>query len=287
MGIDIHVFNFVKRLSKQRSLGNVLTIGRQSLSLPNDYMTAQFSEFVINTDSYCELLLQAMGATDVASVDYSDYEGPTFVGDLSSKLDLGREFDTIIDSGSLEHVFDVASAFRNCIGFCKVGGRVIHILPVNNLSGHGFWQFNSDLIHSIYSEKNGFKDTVVYYASGINFSNWYKVPKPSPGSRVNVASVEPIILLSVSEKFRHVENLQVFQPFYARAWSETNASLEGSPPPHPIIGMFRTVLKRRGRIINLLRNAWFVVGLLTGNSRFSIQQFEKVPTGHDLDKKSI
>jgi hypothetical protein len=281
MGIDIHAFNFLALQTRSRPLGDVLTIGRQSLSLPSDYVVSRLGASVPSADGYCEPLLAAMGASSVASIDFSEYENPTHVGDLGSPLSLGRRFDTIVDSGSLEHVFDVVSAFRNCIGFCCVGGRIVHILPVNNLSGHGFWQFNSDLMFSLYSEQNGFRGTEVYYASGIDFSSWYRVPNASPGERIEAASVEPIVLLSVTEKFKDVEFLQVVQPFYAIAWSEGDASkVVSGPRTHRLLALFRTVLKRRGRFINLLRNMWFVCNLLSGRSRFSIRRFERVSTGH-------
>lgn len=285
MGIDIHAFNFLALQSRKRPLGDVLTIGRQSLSLPPDYVADRLGASVSSADGYCEPLLAAMGASSAASIDFSDYEGPTHVGDLSVPLSLDRKFDTIVDSGSLEHVFDVASAFRNCIGFCSVGGRIVHILPVNNLSGHGLWQFNADLMFSVYSEQNGFRGTEVYYASGIDFSSWYRVPKARPGTRIEAASVEPIVLLSVTEKFKDVERLQVVQPFYAIAWSEGDASkVVSSPRGHLLLGLVRTVLKRRGRFINLLRNLWFVWGLASGRSRFSIRRFERVSTGHRVAK---
>jgi hypothetical protein len=139
-----------------------------------------------------------MGANSITSVDYSDYEVPTYVADLNSKVDLKGKWNTIIDYGSLEHIFDQVSVFRNCINFCKIRGRIIHILPVNNLSGHGFWQFNSDLMFSIYSQEKQFIITGVYYASSIDFSSWYEVTKAKANTRTEVASVEPIILLCVT-----------------------------------------------------------------------------------------
>lgn len=74
--------------------------------------------------------------------------------------------------------------------------------------------------------------------------------------RVEVASVEPILLFSVTEKFMHVENLQVVQNFYVNALSEHDSPIVIFVPPfYLMIGMVRAVLKRRGKFINLLRNA--------------------------------
>jgi hypothetical protein len=280
VGIDIHAFNFLKLQSDIRPLGSVLTIGRQSLDVAKDHVKHSLGYPVTSTDGYCEPLLIALGANNVASVDFSDYENATYVADLNVSVELGRNFDTIIDSGSLEHIFDVASAFRNLIKFCKVGGMIIHILPVNNLNGHGFWQFSSDLIFSIYSKENGFRNTKVFYASGIDFSQWYEVTEARPGSRIEVASVEPIILLSVTVKADEVELISVVQPFYKNAWNESDAFkvITAPHPPNAIMKIARKLFMSRGKFINLLRNTWLVFGLATGRSRFSIRQFRRVPS---------
>jgi hypothetical protein len=100
-------------------------------------------------------VLLALGATSVDSLDVSDYENATIVLDLGKPCCFNQRFDTIIDFGSLEHIFDAATAFRNLVDLCEMGGRIMHLLPVNNLNGHGFWQFSSDLIHSLYCGPNG------------------------------------------------------------------------------------------------------------------------------------
>lgn len=279
MGIDIHAFNFIKLQADNRPLGSILTIGRQALDVPEDYIKKRLGVAVDNIDGYCESLLIALNANDITSVDCSDYEGATHVGDLNGTVDLGREFDTVIDSGSLEHIFDTASAFNNLINFCKVGGRIIHILPVNNLSGHGFWQFSSDLIYSIYSERNGFHKTQVYYASGLDFNQWYKIPEAKHGCRVELASLEPIILLSVAEKFENKNELIAMQPFYLEIWEEKDESnIKSKPSFNKAGGVVEILFKNRGWLFNAVRNFFLIFGLATGYSRFSIKntRFERV-----------
>lgn len=277
MGIDLHAFNFLRLHAESGSLGDVLTIGRQSLSVSEDQIKKHLGLAVKSADGYCEPLLIALGARSVSSVDFSDYEGATYIADLNDSVDLGRKFDSVIDSGSLEHIFDVAAAFRNCIRFCKVGGRIIHILPVNNLGGHGFWQFTSDLIYSVYSKGNGFKNTKVYYASGIEFSDWFEVPEAKPGARVEVASVEPIILLSVTEKYDEVECIKVIQPFYQNAWDDGDVSKVVSGSPSGLLmKASKKFLVDRGVFVNFIRNTLFVLRLLIGNNRFSVRQHRRV-----------
>lgn len=279
MGIDLHTFRLIQDLAAQRPIGDVLTIGRQSVDFdasalgqpPVDPVQAQ----------YCEWVLRAIGADKVASLDISDYEGAIHIGDLGAPMTLPRTYDTVIDAGSLEHVFDVATAFRNLISFAANGGRIVHVLPVNNLSGHGFWQFSSDLIYALYSDQNGFAGTRVYYASSINQSEWRLVPPPQAGTRTELVSLEPVILLSVTTKQRDVAVLRVVQPFYDQAWSEGADLLVSYPPSH--LGWLRALLTQRTWAQRLARNAYTIAGLALGTSRYALRgkRFVRRAPGQD------
>lgn len=265
MGIDLHTFRFVSGLARQRPLGRVLTIGRQGVDF--DPALAGVSPTDPKQASYCEWAFAALGAQAVESVDFSDYEDATHVADLGLPTSLPSRFDTVIDAGSLEHVFDVVTAFRNVIGFTAENGRIVHVLPVNNLSGHGFWQFSSDLLYALYSSQNGFADTRVYYASSLNPELWHLVPEPKPGTRTELVSIEPVILLSVTTKLHDVASLAVTQPFYAEAWDQHDAAQLPSVPRggRKAFGAFRRLGAYR-----LLRNIWTIAGLLAGTSRYAM-----------------
>lgn len=271
MGIDLHAFNFLRLQAQNAPLGHVLTVGRQSLGLPPKVLEATLGPGA-RGDGYCEPLLRAMTASQVDSIDFSDYEDATFVADFNQPVQIGQQFDTIVDSGSLEHIFDVAMAFRNVAALCKVGGRIIHVLPVNNLNGHGFWQFSSDLLHSVYSERNGFGDTEVFYASSLDFSTWYKAPRPRPGTRVQVVSVEPLILLSVTRKTDDCPQLTAVQPFYEQAWRDhAPEALYGATPGRGLAQTVKSMLRNHGDAAKVLRNIALLAGLASGRSRYSIK----------------
>ena len=272
MGIDIHAFNFIRMQAIKNGLASTLTIGRQSLSVTSEFISNQLNTEMGKGDGYCELLLKKFNATDVAPIDFSDYEKPTYVGDLNLPIDIPKQFDTVIDSGSLEHVFDPVAAFKNLIKFCKVGGQIIHILPVNNLGGHGFWQFSSDLMFSIYSTENGFSDTEVYYASGLDFSTWYKVPGAKAGHRVQLVSLEPIVLLCVSKKVELVDTIRAVQPFYVNAWAAHDVdALENSKSVSKIWVFAKWLQRQHVPLGNLLRNTVLILGLAFGRSQYSIK----------------
>ena len=57
----------------------------------------------------------------------------------------------MIDSGSLEHVFNISQALRNCLEMVESGGHFISIGPANNAMGHGFYQFSPELYFRILS----------------------------------------------------------------------------------------------------------------------------------------
>ncbi|ARN79947.1 hypothetical protein MCBRY_000834 [Methylocystis bryophila] len=273
MGIDAHPFNFIKFQSQRGPLGRVLTIGRQELSVGARLLGEEVAA-VARQSLYCEPALLALGATSVASLDYSDYEQASFVADLGRPITMSERFDTIVDAGSLEHVFDVATAFRNLIELCEVGGRIIHSLPVNDLSGHGFYQFCSDLMFAIYSEQNGFAETEVYYASNLDPARWYKMPPARPGARIEILSVEPIILLSVARKVAKVDQIQVTQPFYAMAWEEGKGKLARSETPR-MATMKRWVSQvapKGSRWRNTLRDIFVLGGLALGVHPYSLRR---------------
>jgi hypothetical protein len=114
VGIDAHPFNFIRFQSRRAPLGSVLTIGRQWLSMDASMLGEELAA-VAREQSYCEPAFIALGAESVASVDYSDYEQPSFVVDLGHSITNSERFDTIFDAGSLEHVIDVGTAFFNLI----------------------------------------------------------------------------------------------------------------------------------------------------------------------------
>ena len=128
MGINSHAFNFVMCQAARAPLGRVLTIGRQSLDVDQKFLRSKLGK-PVEPSPYCEPVLLALGATSVDSLDVSDYENATIVLDLGKPCCFNQRFDTIIDFGSLEHIFDAATAFRNLVDLCEIGGRIIIFCP--------------------------------------------------------------------------------------------------------------------------------------------------------------
>jgi hypothetical protein len=78
-----------------------------------------------------------------------------------------------------------------------------------------------ELFFSLYSEKNGYRDTEVILAKLLNKRNWYKVHAPSNGGRVCVLSSEELYLLVRSVKVAaHTSQEDVQQSDYVVEWEQ-------------------------------------------------------------------
>lgn len=107
-----------------------------------------------------QVLFALMGLREVYSLDISAYQRAEIVQDLNTPLDpalVGR-FGTVLDSGTMEHVFDVRCCLRNIVQLLRPGGRIVHMTPANNYVNHGFIQASPTLFYDFY-EANGFTNT--------------------------------------------------------------------------------------------------------------------------------
>ena len=69
-----------------------------------------------------------MGITDYSDIDKFDFEQPQILHDLNAPVpdDLRDRFNLIVDSGTIEHIFDVRQVMENVVRMTRVGGRVVH-----------------------------------------------------------------------------------------------------------------------------------------------------------------
>jgi hypothetical protein len=167
LGIDLWAFNFLVTL-QDKKFGDTLCLGRQGIHLlPTDASARQIAQLydpkisleqLLGSTGYAEPFLRNLGSTDVKSLDYSNYEGADFVVDLNYPIrdELKERFDTVLDGGTLEHVFNFPVAIESVKAMTKIGGRVIMITPANNCLGHGFYQFSPELLYRVFSDENGF-----------------------------------------------------------------------------------------------------------------------------------
>lgn len=247
MGIDPHGLRLIEYTRRKAELGEVLAIGRQWLNVDERNVRRFLSlppSVELPAGPYVDpLLIEHFGAKSVSSLDASDYEGATFVRDLNDPLeDDFPQFDTVIDGGSLEHVFNTGNAFRNVVKACRVGGQILHISPANNFVGHGFYQFAPELFFSLYSRARGFEETEVFLADLGRPNAWWKVTAPAPGKRAHAMSTRESYVLVRTRKVEATSfPLPIQQSTYSVAWDEQVEQEAGPERTSARVRLKRTV----------------------------------------------
>jgi hypothetical protein len=90
--------------------------------------------------------LTLAGAAAVDCVDFAPARGCERVVDLNVRQDWPREYDLVVNPGTVEHCFDVAAAMFNAWRAAKVGGVVLHVAPANMVN-HGFWNMSPTVFY--------------------------------------------------------------------------------------------------------------------------------------------
>jgi SAM-dependent methyltransferase len=277
MGVGVHEMLFLKVASKAAPLGDVLTFGRQGLDADPAALRRELGFNVPGgAKAYAEDLILHLGASSVSSLDYSDFEGATFTGDLNGVIELGRQFDTVVDFGTCEHIFDVAAAFRNAIRLCKPGGVILHAAPSNSCCGHGFYQFAPELFFALYKEANGFKNTKLFVADLMDEKHWWLASPPQAGDRLTANALSSTYILCRTEKFRESPALEVLQSDYRHAWEAGSIR----PRDYSLTEVLRRKLKGTlaAQIATLCYRTWLA---RTGLTRFN-PYLRKVPIASQL-----
>lgn len=223
MGISFHEYKFLEHIFAYNKFGNVLTLGKQEIILDS------FEKIRLNlvnnsciNDQYIDrLLINNFNAKTVKSIDNSKFEGADIIADMNKPIkNISEKFDTIIDFGTSEHIFNVTQNLKNISQLCKIGGTILHSLPANNNCGHGFWQFSPELFFSLYSEANGFSDTEIFIFNTHNKYEWWKVNKQKSGERLELSSEVPLyIAVKTSKKFDQ-DSIVVQQSDYVERWND-------------------------------------------------------------------
>lgn len=220
MAVDIHALNLFRLAAGGGHFGRVATIGRQNLKVPGERIKK-----LLNAESkqdfgpFCEDLLRAhFGATLVDTYDFSPFEGASHIADFNSPLVTESRYDTVIDCGTLEHIYNIPQALKNLSCMCADGGRILHVLPANNYCGHGFWQFSPELFYSLYREANGYEGTRVFLAKVGDDFHWYEVSPPKDGQRVDITSCTRTLILVITKRRSFFSHGSVQQSDYVHAW---------------------------------------------------------------------
>lgn len=118
-------------------------------------------------------VLKNYGMESVKTLDLFD-ERADYHFDMNNKLphDLNGQFNTVIDIGSIEHIFDTKQTLWNLFNLVKTGGHLLIHTPCNGYYNHGFYTFSPEcLLQAI--ELNGFSLKYLKYSTpdGIEIEN--------------------------------------------------------------------------------------------------------------------
>lgn len=198
---------------RQVSFENTVMIGRQNMHMNKtqleacfktfNYTNVEIDEVYPNPNCYAEPLLKALGAKQTDSLDASSYENATIVHDMNEPIDssLYNKYDVVLDSGTLEHVFNFPTAIKNCMQLTKDGGHFIGIYPANNFFGHGFYQFSSELFYRTFTPENGFEICDVILFVDESNTTFYSVPDTSEKfHRINYTNSKPVLMYILAKK---------------------------------------------------------------------------------------
>lgn len=263
MGFDGNGLIYLQRTHRQQgAFGKTATIGRQGIHLPGAvvprFIKGHFG--IVQGDFADDLLMRAFGSSEVFSIDNSDYEGATTILDLNLELnsDLEEQFDTVIDAGSIEHIFDSKTAVSNISRLVKPGGQILHMTPSNNWCGHGFYQFSPEFFFAVYSEERGFSEVEVLLAREGNYKTWYRVDRPRNGQRAEVFSGLPVTSLVRAKKEASIPlSTNVQQSDYITLWSENKVA--SSEAARDSLLTLKRLIKRVPLLSNLATNFLFSI----------------------------
>ena len=219
MALTFHTFKFLEKLKKNNlNFGETLTIGRLNNLLEKEDF--KLLNIQIDQNIYADKLLkQHFNLLSLNALDYSSFEDADIIHDLNIPLEnSNKQFNTIIDFGTSEHVFNVTECLKNISNLCKINGHIVHCLPANNNCGHGFWQFSPELFFNIYDNTNGFDETEIFLINLFDKKNWYKINKQKIGERLELNSKEPLYLLVKTKKIGKNLYQNINQSDYEQQW---------------------------------------------------------------------
>lgn len=283
MGLDQNGLQF---LLYARRLGvdfaHCAMIGRQSLYLTATQLRASLAKFdcpfdeaiedrVLNAHGgYAEGLFEHLGARQVSSFDVADYEGATHLHDMNLPLPehcKGR-YSMVLDGGSLEHVFNIATALKNCLEMVAVGGHYLAISPANNFMGHGFYQLSPELYFSVLRLINGYQLVRVLVYEDRPQARWFSVTDPaSIQRRVTLNNHRPVYLLVIAKRVSDVVPLKTApqQSDYLTAWDRS-----------------KSVTHRHDGVSRRLKRS--LKGLLRRRLPFPAKFFQRIDLVHDAEQ---
>ena len=277
MGIAKNAYSLLAELKRDFPdiSGSVLQLGRQTVMVNARQALGVLKNFDIKSPLFFDSgnienindisLFKSLGFDSVQSVDYSNFENPTYIHDFNHPVseELYEKFDAIYDGGTLEHIFNFPESLKNIYKMLKVNGIVMHASPSNNYVDHGFYSFSPTLFYDYYLA-NGFEILKSYVYEIEPYSNKCLVyaynPKEMSFSLPRDGFGELLVWFVARKVSASTCNVVPQQGMYKKRWLDfqingsdklqTNV-VSGSHSPTPIVRL-RDFIKKSRLLYSLL-----------------------------------
>ena len=149
-------------------------------------------------------ILENLGAREIHSLDLFDARADLRYDMNQPVPDHEHErYGTLIDIGSLEHLFDTAQCLENCLRMVRPGGHYLLHTPVKGYLGHGLHTFNPEGLFDAFTENE--------------FAIVFRCFTAKSGRILeDVGGADDVLLWLVGRK---VGSLKTFQPPQQKVWS--------------------------------------------------------------------
>ncbi len=258
MAITIQTFKILKHFEKEiLNFGEILSLGRLDILISD----ADFKKYQIphtlnkfaDNNYFFNFKFKNLKSLDVSSFEKSD-----IIHDLNRPITCHHEqFDTIIDFGTSEHVFNIVQNLKNISTLCKINGHIIHCLPANNNCGHGFWQFSPELFFQLYKKNNGYFNTEVFLIDMLEKNKFYKVENYTYQERLEFNSDVPLYIVVKTKKIDKNNFNEVFQSDYEVQWKDKNSSIRKKNIFSRYYKNIRTVYKKKLKTFPFFQDIFF------------------------------
>lgn len=191
----------------------------------------KYFDFFDKKDVSINTVFLGSGYDNLLSLDASDFEGADIIFDLNDSINdssMAGSANLVVDAGTMEHIFNVPGVLANIHGLLKVGGYVFHAVPLNNYTGHGFYQFTPHFFKDYYTQNRyeicyfsicthgpgrwGFSECEI----GIDLENQFRAPLGG----------DPILILVIAKKTAvSTCTAKIQQGGYRKIWDDHAKSL--------------------------------------------------------------
>ena len=242
MGINIgtasllaktNLIDFVKKENTKHGC-NLLMIGRQTMSTKiNDIEKLnKFNSNILfgslENGKYAEDYLTQLGATEIKSLDVSDFEKAELIHNLNTTVENSlvskykSSFDLVLDYGSSEHVFQAAQSISNSINLLRVGGYLNMVLPICGWLEHGFYQFSPNFFRALEGDYLKLIQMYIYdpYGAKIILFNSKNLPNLTFYEKLDGRFLCWTVYKKVSELDEKDFLFNTQQGVYKRAWNK-------------------------------------------------------------------